>query len=164
MTDQSAPSSAGIFRWLIRIALILSVLAVLLGVGAWAGFRYFEGKAQGFVAEFEAQGYSKVEGKRVFTKEEIPEKRVYLAEFCRIGAGSSSDLAIVGQIAEVHGTVNGDLSFWGQTLLIKEDAVITGNLNAPWCQLIILDGRVDGNISGFYQLLIDEEGPRPPGR
>ena len=161
---KTSRSSRGIGSWVLRVLLVLVGLAALLAFGGWAGFRYFAGKAEGHVERFEEQGYKRIEARQSTVDQDFDEKRVYYGEYCRIRGDCSTDLALVSQVAEVHGKVDGDLFFWGQTLLIKRDAVITGNLDAPWAQFIVIDGRVDGEISGFYQMLIDSEGPKSQGQ
>ncbi len=161
---EESKSSRGIGSWLLWVVLALIGLAALLAVGGWAGFRYFAGRAEGHVEQFEAKGYKKFGARQSIVDEDFDEKRVYYGEYCRIRGDCSTDLALVSQVAEVHGKVDGDLFFWGQTLLLKRDAVITGNLDAPWAQFIVIDGRVDGEISGFYQMIIDSEGPKSSGQ
>ncbi len=161
---EKSSSSRGIASWLLWVLVALIGLAVLLALGGWAGFRYFVGKAEGYVEQFEAKGYKRFEARQSMVDQDFDEKRVYYGEYCRIRGDCSTDLALISQVAEVHGKVDGDLFFWGQTLLIKRDAVITGNLDAPWAQFIVIDGRVDGEISGFYQMIIDSEGPKSRGQ
>ena len=61
--------------------------------------------------------------------------------------------AIIAQVAEVSGTINGDLAFFGQMLEVKPGAVITGDL--------IIHGAQQTSVpSGAVQGSIKNEGPQ----
>ncbi|MHC4446724.1 MAG: bactofilin family protein, partial [Planctomycetota bacterium] len=94
------------------------------------------------------------------------EPTVYTCQVFTLKADADADIAIMAQTAQIHGTVSGDLDFFGQLLMIRRGAVIKGDLNVKGAQVIDLLGRVEGEITGSYQTIRDqssESGPAPNG-
>ena len=79
----------------------------------------------------------------------------------RLHDGSDADLALICQMAEISGTVKGDIAFVGQMLLIKKDAVVEGDINVENGQVITVQGTVKGEIKGNYQQLHRTKTPKP---
>jgi hypothetical protein len=53
---------------------------------------------------------------------------VYTCQVATLRDGASDHLALICQIAEIHGTVEGDIDFFGQSLTIETDAVVKGDI------------------------------------
>ena len=68
----------------------------------------------------------------------------------------NADIAILSQICEIEGTINGDIDVMGQIIHIKKDAVINGDIRAEWVQVMQVEGTVNGEITGDIQALDDK--------
>ncbi len=98
----------------------------------------------------------------------IDSSRVYTAQVVIIRDDVEADIAIMSQSAEIHGTVNGDIDFLGQVLIIQSNAVVTWDVRVEMGQLIQVQGTVEGEVTGSYQILDwpgkpapdDAEGPQ----
>jgi hypothetical protein len=130
------------------------VCAGLIGGGAW----YAYNTANRFVQGFESQGYERVTAQQFTESAPVTSKKAYLVQQLIIRDGSRDDLAIAAQIAELHGTFDGDIDFLGQMLQITSDAVVKGDIRVEGAQMIKVDGTVEGEISGNYQVLDDSRG------
>lgn len=105
-----------------------------------------EKQVEAFAAPFEAQGFERVTGQVVEVTSDIQKPTVYTVQVFKLEANSEADLAVMAQVAEINGTINGDLHFFGQTLKIHPDAVITGDLHVQVAQVVDNRGTVQGNI------------------
>ena len=137
----------------------LTVLGMLVcggiaGVGAWYGIQM----AGDFTEPFEAQGYERIDGQQVTETARVESPRLYVAQQLAIQQGSTADLAILCQMAELHGTFEGDIDFMGQMLQVKPDAVVRGDIRIKNGQMITVEGVVEGEITGSYQMLDDRRG------
>jgi cytoskeletal protein CcmA (bactofilin family) len=61
----------------------------------------------------------------------------------------------MAQVAEIRGTVDGDIDFLGQVWEIKDNGIVKGNINSHGAQVIKVRGLVEGEITGSYQTLDD---------
>ena len=80
------------------------------------------------------------------------EPTIYIGQSVRILNGSDRGMAFLCQTAEIHGPVVGNVRFIGQALTIKENAELMRDLEVT-AQLVNLFGKVDGKITGVYQML-----------
>jgi len=132
--------------------LLLLSLIVVCGVAYW-GARWAGVQVEQFVAKYEAQGYERRSGQVIEETARVESPRVYTAQVVNIREGADANLAIMSQAAEIHGTVAGDIDFYGQVLTIKPDAVVTGDIRVQGAQVINVEGSVEGEITGPYQIL-----------
>ena len=103
-------------------------------------------QVESFAAPFEAQGFQRVTGQVMEITSDIQKPTVYTVQVFKLEANSEADLAVMAQVAEIDGTINGDLHFFGQVLKIHPDAVITGDLHIQVAQAVENEGTVEGNI------------------
>jgi cytoskeletal protein CcmA (bactofilin family) len=61
-------------------------------------------------------------------------------------------MAVLAQVCELDGTIEGKLYFRGQVLTINPGAEVRGGIDAQ-AQLLQNNGRVRGGITGKYQLI-----------
>jgi hypothetical protein len=139
----------------------LLVCGGLAGYGVWYGIRYGIRIGNEFAKPFEEQGYERVTTQQLTETETVESPKVYMAQQLVIQEGSKADLAICCQMAELHGTFEGDIDFLGQLLHVKPDAVVKGDIRVKGGQVITIEGVVEGEISGSYQVL-DDRRPKGP--
>lgn len=137
-------------------------LVIVIGIiiAGYVGYRFVLGKVDEFTAEFKQLGFeNQVKGQVVEITEEINEKTVYIGQSVRILGDSRADIAIIAQMAEIHGRVEGKVYFRGQMIAIQPNAELLNGLDV-YAQMVTNEGRIDGGITGQYQA-IDGEGARP---
>jgi len=49
--------------------------------------------------------------------------------------------------------VTGNIEFYGQMLTVKPDAVVNGKINVKAAQMIDVQGTINGEVTGSYQVL-----------
>ena len=133
--------------------LVLAVVLIVLGV---AGFTFIKGKLGAWQEEFAALGFDEVKtGQVLEAKETITVPTLYVGQTVKITADATTNLAIVAQMAEIHGRVAGTVYFRGQVLMVKPGAKIEGDLDLA-AQSVVLEGEVKGEVRGTYQSLQGE--------
>ncbi len=91
----------------------------------------------------------------------VNDPTVYTAQVVRVTGDVNADVAIMAQVVEIYGEVNGDIDFSGQVLHIREGAVIKGDIRVKTAQVVIVEGVVEGKISGSYGALEDRRAGAP---
>jgi hypothetical protein len=123
-----------------------------------------EKQTEAFAVRFEAEGYERVKGQVVEVTSDVERPTVYTAQVFRLNADSAADLAVMAQVAEINGRIDGDLHFLGQSLTIHPDAVITGDLRVQMAQVVDNRGKIEGEVIEDERLDINLPGPiMPPG-
>lgn len=132
-----------------------------------------------FAAEYESQGYQRVTSQVTDVSQPIDNPRVYTVQVLTIRSEVNADMAVLCQVMEIRGTVNGDIDFSGQVLVIKDGAVVNGNIKVKSAQTIQVEsggkvsgdidvtsaqaiqirGTVEGKVKGTYQVLDWPEQP-----
>ncbi len=146
--------------------LLLGVISIVVVV--FLGYKWTVQKADEFATKYEEKGYHHVSGQMIEETEPIDSSRVYTAQVVILREDVEGDIAIMSQSAEIHGAVHGDIDFLGQLLIIKPDAVVTGDVRVEMGQVIQIQGTVEGEVTGSYQILDwpgkpapdDAEGPQ----
>ena len=139
--------------------LLLGIISIVV-VGV-LGYRWAAQKADEFATKYEEKGYQRYSGQMFDETQPIDSSRVYTAQLVIIRERVEADIAIMAQSAEIHGTVNGDVDFLGQLLVIKSDAVVTGDIRVEMGQVIQIEGTVEGEVTGSWQVLDWPNKPEP---
>ena len=128
------------------VMLVLFILVAALGV---YGIRYGMKKINEMSSEFEQRGFVKVVGQSIEVTSDVNEPTLYLGQVVKIIGDCSDEVAIVAQMAQIHGKVAGTLYFRGQVITIEPGAHLQGDLDLI-CQAATIYGKVDGQIQGTY--------------
>jgi hypothetical protein len=130
------------------------VVVMLLGlVAGFVGFRIAKAKLDETVAELREKGFDReVKGQALEVREEITEPTLYLGQVVRVHKDCHADLAIVAQMAEVFGKVEGKMYFRGQVLIIQPGAELQNGLDV-FAQVVQNHGRIEGGVTGTYQAM-----------
>ncbi len=143
-------------KWLLGCGIGCLVMVILFaavaGVGGYYAYKYAMGKVDAWSSEFEQKGYEKVIGQQLVIDKPISQKMLFVGQNVKIIADCNADIAIIAQIAEIHGRAAGDVSFRGQILTVEPNAVIEGDLDVK-AQAVEIYGTVKGQIAGQYQSL-----------
>ena len=143
-------------KWGLGCGVGCLVIVILVAVGGFVGYRVIKGKIAGTVTELKNLGFAKVEtGPQFVVTTDITEPTLYVAQMVKITGNCTTNLAIVAQMAEIHGRVDGKVYFRGQILVVQPNAELRGGLDVQ-AQVIQKFGRIDGAITGVYQALDDK--------
>ncbi|MDF7823534.1 hypothetical protein P4B35_05875 [Pontiellaceae bacterium B12227] len=130
--------------------LVVIILAVLAIAG---GAIYVKKMITKYETELKGYGFEQVtEGQMLNVTEPITQPVLLKAQSLQLRADCSTDLAVLAQICEVYGKVDGKLYFRGQMLTVHPGAEITGGVDAQ-AQIIQNNGTISGGMTGKYQLL-----------
>jgi uncharacterized membrane protein YhiD involved in acid resistance len=110
---------------------------------------------------FEREGYETVERQIIDVPERLAEPTVFIGQTVKIREGSERGVAILAQTAEIDGEVVGNVHFVGQMLTVHKNAHLKRDLDVK-AQLVNLYGVVDGQLTGFYQVLNKTPPPDTP--
>jgi hypothetical protein len=132
----------------------IGCLVILIGLGVlgYVGYRFVKHQYTAVMERYEREGYKKVEGQMIEVPDRVTEPTIYVGQSVKIMKGSERGMAFLCQTAEIHGDVVGNVHFVGQMLTIKEDAELMRDLEVT-AQLVNLFGKVDGKVTGVYQML-----------
>lgn len=109
------------------------------------------------IKKFEKLGYEHIDMAPDDSTQEISGDRLYTCHVFESDVNSDSNLAIIAQSASLRGEIQGDVSFYGQLLTIEKDAVIHGDVNLGFAQVVSVNGSVKGQLKGDCKLLTGEE-------
>ena len=145
-------------KWGIGCGIGCLTLIVLIGIGGFFGWRFAKGKLDEMTEELKPLGFEKVVTKQAIEiKDEITEPTIYRGQMVKILGNCTVDLAIIAQMAEIHGKVDGKVYFRGQILTVQPKAELLGGLDVM-AQAVQQYGKVTGEITGKYQALDDKSG------
>jgi hypothetical protein len=156
-------------------AVAFLAMALICGGIVWVGYlavdkaqevvqqvvEELEKQTEAFAARFEAEGYERVRGQVVNVTSDIEKPTVYTVQVFQLNANSAADLAVMAQVAEIKGRIEGDLHFLGQQLTIHPEAVITGDLHVQMAQVVDNRGTVEGEVVEDDRLGIEFPGSVP---
>ena len=126
------------------------IIIILLGT---AGVFFIKNVITKYEAELKGFGFTNVVTRQMMElTEPVTERKLYKAQMISIKTDSTTDMAVLAQICELHGTVNGTFYFRGQMLTIKPGAEIIGDANVE-AQVLQNEGHITGNLTGKYQLI-----------
>ena len=139
-------------KWGIGCGIGCLVIIILVAIAGYVGFRYVMGMLDDMTQEFNQLGFEHVvKAQSIEVQEDIHEKTLYMGQVVKIYGNCTTDLAILAQMAEIHGNVGGKVYFRGQLLVIQPGAVITNGVDVM-AQAVKNYGKVEGEITGKYQI------------
>ena len=148
-------------KWGLGIGIGCLGLILVLGIAGFVGMRFLKGKLDGMTADLKTHGFDKtIKGQILEVRDPIAEPTIYMGQVVKVYADCSTNLAIVAQVGEIFGRVEGKLYFRGQVLTIQPKAEIMGGLDAT-AQVVKNLGRVSGEITGKHQIITDQPGKAP---
>ena len=143
-------------KWGLGCGVGCLVIVVLVVIAAVIGVKFAMSKLEDMTSELEQYGFEEtVKGQAIEVTDEITEPAIYLGQTVKILGDCKTDLAIVAQMAEIHGTVEGKVYFRGQMLTIQPQARLLNGLDVM-AQVIQKYGEVQGEITGNYQTMDDK--------
>ncbi|MDP7009649.1 MAG: polymer-forming cytoskeletal protein [Phycisphaerales bacterium] len=127
----------------------LVILIVLTGLLYW-GYRHLTS----YVREFEEQGYALHFDQEVSIHSGVITEGplVFFAQKVTVDGTIQGDVAAMCQHLTINGTIDGDLHVKAQLVTISATGVVTGAMHSDGVQVFKNDGRVDGEISGTFQV------------
>lgn len=130
---------------------LVVVLLMIIGIGA--GAFYVIKMINNYESELKGHGFDTVvSGQAVTVTEPITEPVILKGQAVKVLSDCSTNLAVLAQICEVYGKIDGKLYFRGQMLTVQPGAEITGGVDIQ-AQVLQNLGTVEGGITGKYQLI-----------
>jgi len=140
-------------KWVVGCGCGCLTLIIVIGIVTFFAVKFFMNKIDDMAMEFQQQGFETVvKGQTIKVVDDIQEPTLYMAQMIDIYGHCHTNLAIMAQMAELNGIVDGDVYFRGQMLTIQPNATINGDLNII-AQTLQCDGVVKGEVTGKYQLI-----------
>jgi len=130
------------------------LVVVLLVAGAIvAGTFYVKKIISKYETELKDHGFETViQGQMLNITEPITEPILFKGQSIRIMSDCSTNMAVLAQVCELHGTIEGRLYFRGQVLTVHPGAEILGGVDAQ-AQIVQNNGKIEGGITGKHQLI-----------
>ena len=127
----------------------LVVILLVVGLLYW-GYS----TVAGFVSEYEEQGYAMVEVQAMVVKDDevVQGPILYFGKSVTIDGTIEGDVAAMCQALTINGTINGNLDLLCQAVTISETGIVTGDINCEGVQVLVVDGIVEGEITGSIQV------------
>ena len=128
---------------------VVLLVVVAVGVGAF----YVKKMISRYETELKGYGFETMAtGQALDINEPVDEPLLFKGQVVRIMADCSTNIAVLAQVCEVYGKIDGKLYFRGQVLTVQPGAEILGGIDAQ-AQVIQNNGKIEGGISGKYQLI-----------
>lgn len=138
-------------KWGIGCGIGCLTTLILVGVLAFVAYRFTMAKVEEATLEFREMGFElTTKGQQINVTEDIAEQRLYVGQIVKVFGDCTTNLAILAQMAEIHGKIDGKLYFRGQMLTVHSNAHVVGGIDVK-AQLLQVHGKVDGGITGEYQ-------------
>ena len=129
---------------------------IIIAVLAFIGFRVANAKLEEVTLEMKEFGFENVVKQQMIeVGDEITEPTLYMGQMVKIIGNCSTNLAIVAQMAEIHGKVDGKVYFRGQMLTIQPEAELLNGLDVK-AQVVQKYGKIHGDITGEGYVLDDK--------
>lgn len=144
-------TSTGV-KCLIGCGIGCGAFLVIAVIGCFVGYRWLMNYVDEKAAPFEARGFKRVTAWQLTITDDITEPTLFVGQMVQIKGDADAEVAIIAQMAEIHGTISGKLHFHGQILDIKPGAQLEQGLDVH-AQIVNIQGKVAGEITGTYQQL-----------
>ena len=141
------------------VAIVLAAILVCGGIATW--YFYSWGQYQNFAAEFEQQGYTLSENTAISVERPMTGPVVFLGQAVNIETEIDGNVAIAARAANINGTIDGDLDFYGMVLNIDRNARITGEVRVRSANAVNIEGTVEGEVTGQWDVIEDQRGQQP---
>ncbi len=136
----------------------LVLVGLLVGGGA-VGYHYAMAWVDEQVQPFEQRGFERVTGQQLLITSAPSKPTVYVGQIIKITCDCDVEIAIVGQMAEIHGKMSKKVYFRGQMLVIQPQAKLLQGLDYK-AQVVQKFGKIKGEITGEGQLIDPQSQPK----
>ncbi len=127
---------------------VVLLAAVAIAVSAF----YVKKIVSKYETELKGHGFETVvQNQMLNITEPVIEPILFKGQSVRIMSDCSTNMAVLAQVCEIHGTIEGKLYFRGQMLTVHPGAEILGGVDAQ-AQLVQNNGKIEGGITGKYQV------------
>ena len=138
------------------------VFILLLVAAILAGVFYVKNIITKYEDDLKSHGFETVVQEQMLeVVDPVSEPILFKGQMVRIMADCSTNMAVLAQACEVHGTVLGTFYFRGQVLTVHPGAELLGGADIQ-AQVLQNNGKIEGEITGKYQLLEAPSRTNPP--
>lgn len=136
----------------IGCGILALILAVGVAVAAIAGVKIAKGHLDKLTSEYREMGFDKtMQGQKLTVRKDIFEQTILLGQLVQVYGNCSTNLAIIAQVAELHGNVDGKLHFKGQVLRVMPTATVKNGADIA-AQSFVNEGKIEGEITEATQV------------
>lgn len=129
------------------LVVVLLIVAVVV-----AGAFYVKNMISNYEADLKSHGFETVVQEQMLNVvDPVTEPILFKGQVVRIMTDCSTNIAVLAQACEIHGTIEGKLYFRGQMLTIHPGAELLGGADVQ-AQLLLNNGKIEGEMTGKYQL------------
>lgn len=130
----------------------LTIIVALVAVSV-VGYRFAKDKLEDVTREMKQLGFEHVITlQSMEVRDPITVPTLYRGQMVKIFGDCHTNLAVVAQMAEIHGRVSGKLYFRGQMLTLQPNAEVLGGVDVA-AQVVQNYGTIHGGITGKCQLI-----------
>ncbi len=128
------------------------VVVLLIVVVIVAGAFYVKNIITKYEVDLKSHGFETVVQEQMLdVVDPVSELILFKGQIVRIMANCSTNMAVLAQACEIHGTIEGKLYFRGQMLTIHPGAELLGGADVQ-AQVLLNNGKIEGEMTGKYQL------------
>lgn len=137
---------SGIAKCGLGCAIVLLIGVIALSIGVIATVRLGRKYIESLTAEYRDMGFTEtIRGQKLTVRQDMDKPTILLGQMVEVYGSSSTNLAVVAQVAEIHGNIDGKLYFKGQVLRIMPEAHIRNGADIT-AQSFTNDGTVEGDL------------------
>ncbi len=135
-------------KWGIGCGAGCLTMILVVAIAGFVGYRALRHWVDGRTEDLKIHGFEKVRTGQAIDVKDLPAEPVlYRGQIVRILGDCPTNLAIIAQMAEIHGVVKGKTYFRGQILVVQPRAELQGGLDIQ-AQVLQQLGRITGPIEG----------------
>ena len=138
-------------KWGLGCGIGCLTVIIVISIGLFITVKFVKDKIDETASELEQLGFENVvKGQALEIGNKIIKPTLYMGQVVKIMADCSTDLAVMAQVCEIHGKVDGKVYFRGQVLIIQPHAELKNGLDIV-AQVLQKYGKIEGEITGDYQ-------------
>ncbi len=142
-------------KWGLGCGIGCLTVIIIISIGIFMTVRFVKGKIDETASELKQLGFENiVKGQVLEITDKITEPTLYIGQVVKIMTDCDTDLAVIAQVCEIHGKVDGKVYFRGQTLIIQPYSELKNGLDIM-AQALQKYGKIEGEITGKYQMKIE---------
>ncbi|MEA3305355.1 MAG: hypothetical protein U9R52_00915 [Candidatus Omnitrophota bacterium] len=150
-------------KWGLGCGIGCLTIIIIISIGIFMAVRFVKDKIDETASELTQLGFETVVKKQMIeVRADIIEPTLYIGQSVKIMGDCSTNLAVMAQICEIHGKIDGKVYFRGQMLIIQPKAELKNGLNIM-AQLLQKYGKIEGEITGDYQMVPEKTSKELPG-
>lgn len=140
-------------KWGLGCGIGCLAVIIIISIGVFITVKFVKGKIDETASELKQLGFEHVVKKQVIEiNDKITKPTLYMGQVVNVMADCGTDLAVMAQVCEIHGKVDGKVYFRGQILIVQPHAELKNGLDIV-AQVLQKYGKIEGEVTGNYQMI-----------